>query len=254
MTLAACMSLVERGDPERFLATLSAPISAQSILFPLYAFNLEVARAPWITDEPQIAEIRLQWWRDTLREIAEGQSVRRHEVATPLASVISPAIARELDNLVVARRWEIYSEPFLNQLAFDTFLDQTSGTLMWAASCCLGKADEAVIRDLGYAQGLANFFRAVPELISRGRSPLISDRSEYLQHLAHIGVDRLSRARALRYRVSKPVIPALFTAWETGTILRQVVREPRSVIAGRLGQGFVIKRLSLFARMVTGRW
>ena len=45
---SACAALVERGDPGRFRATMAAPLAARRVLFPLYAFNLEVARAPWV--------------------------------------------------------------------------------------------------------------------------------------------------------------------------------------------------------------
>ena len=44
MTLNACAELVRQGDPDRFLATMAAPPEARAKLFPLYAFNLEVAR------------------------------------------------------------------------------------------------------------------------------------------------------------------------------------------------------------------
>ena len=51
---------------------MAAPVEARRVLFPLYAFNVEVARAPWVTSEPMIGEMRLQWWRDALEEIARG--------------------------------------------------------------------------------------------------------------------------------------------------------------------------------------
>ena len=60
MSLQACAELVERGDPDRFLATMAAPVALRATLFPLYAFNVEIARAPWVTQEPMIAEMRLQ--------------------------------------------------------------------------------------------------------------------------------------------------------------------------------------------------
>ncbi|MGR3618044.1 MAG: squalene/phytoene synthase family protein, partial [Roseovarius sp.] len=72
MTLQACADLVRRGDPDRFLATMAAPPPARRILFPLYAFNLEVARAPWMVSEPMIAEMRLQFWRDVVEEMGQG--------------------------------------------------------------------------------------------------------------------------------------------------------------------------------------
>ena len=78
--LTACARIVEKGDPARFKAVMAAPPKARDALFPLYAFNVEVARAPWVSAEPGIAEIRLHWWIDALGEIAAGGMVRRHEV------------------------------------------------------------------------------------------------------------------------------------------------------------------------------
>jgi phytoene/squalene synthetase len=68
--LEACAALVERSDPDRFRVAMAAPPAAREVLFPLYAFNLEVARAPWATREPMLAEMRLQWWRDQVEAAA----------------------------------------------------------------------------------------------------------------------------------------------------------------------------------------
>ena len=104
MSLDACAAIVERGDPDRFLATMAAPPAAREVLFPLYAFNIEVARAPVVTNEPEIAAIRLAWWREALDEIASGGPVRRHEVVVPLAQALRPGQAEALDDLVLARQ------------------------------------------------------------------------------------------------------------------------------------------------------
>ena len=68
----ACAALVERADPDRFTATMAAPPVARGPLWVLYAFNVEVARAPWASKEPMIAEMRLQWWRDVVENAASG--------------------------------------------------------------------------------------------------------------------------------------------------------------------------------------
>ena len=47
----ACAALVHRADPDRFMAVMAAPVPARPLLFPLYALNVEVARAPWVTQE-----------------------------------------------------------------------------------------------------------------------------------------------------------------------------------------------------------
>ncbi|NHX28333.1 squalene/phytoene synthase family protein, partial [Escherichia coli] len=159
--------MVERGDPDRFAATMAAPPAARAVLFPLYAFNIEVARAPWVASEPMIAEMRLQWWRDALEEIASGGPVRRHEVVTPLDDVLDAEGARLLDGLAAARRWECYRDPFEDEADFDRYIDATSGHLVWTAARLLGARDEAPLRDYAYATGVANWLRAIPELESR---------------------------------------------------------------------------------------
>ncbi|MFM2390434.1 MAG: hypothetical protein RLZZ437_1989, partial [Pseudomonadota bacterium] len=99
MTVDACAAIVQRGDPDRFAAVMAAPRQARAPLLVLYAFNLEVARAPWVAKEPMIAEMRLQWWRDVL----EGPR-RAHEVAGPLHDLIAEkGLAVDvLDRLVAA--------------------------------------------------------------------------------------------------------------------------------------------------------
>ena len=250
--IAACAALVQKGDPDRFLATMAAPPPARAVLFPLYAFNLEVARAPWVTQEPLIAEMRLQWWRDALAEIAQGGPVRRHEVTTPLARAISTASAAVLDRCVAARRWDIHSDPFDDQSDFDAHIDATSGTLMWVAASTLGEADEAAVRAIGYAQGVANWLRAVPALEARGRIPLVDGTPAGVRALAQAALGRLDGAD--RAAISPAARPALLAAWEARAILTRAARDPAAVAQARLGQSPARKRLSLMLKAATGRW
>ncbi len=252
--ITPCARAVERGDPDRFLAVMAAPPPARAKLFPLYAFNLEVARAPWLTQETMIAEMRLQWWRDALAEIAAGQPVRPHEVTTPLAAAITPAIARALDALIEARRWDIYRDPFGDEAAFTAHLDATSGTLLWAAAASLGPADEATCRDAGYALGLANWFRAIPDLQARGRIPLVDGTPKTVARLARDGLARLARARARRGTISKPAAPAMLACWDTGAILTRAAHDPAAVAEGRLGRSPARTRLALMLRAASGVW
>ena len=68
MSDAEVARLVERGDPERWRTAMTAP-PRRAGLMALYAFNLEIARAPWVASEPMLAEIRLRWWRDALADL-----------------------------------------------------------------------------------------------------------------------------------------------------------------------------------------
>ena len=227
--LTACAQLVERGDPDRFAATMAAPVRARAVLFPLYAFNLEVARAPWLTQESMIAEMRLQWWRDALEEIRAGGLVRRHEVVTPLAHVLDADSAERLDRLVGARRWDIYRDAFEDEAHFTRYLEETSGELVLAAGRALGEMPEDVALDAGYAAGLAQFLRAVPELEAKGRVPLVDGRPEAVVALAKEGLARLDRARARLVEVDTPARAALLAGWQAGPLLKQAVQAPQRV-------------------------
>ncbi|WP_120635522.1 squalene/phytoene synthase family protein [Ruegeria sp. EL01] len=250
----ACAALVHKADPDRFLAAMAAPVAARAVLFPIYALNVEVARAPWVTQEAMIAEMRLQWWRDALQEITQGPTVRRHEVVTPLSRVLSPHLAEKLDEYVAVRRWDIYRDPFEDQAHFDAYIDHSSGTLLVAAAQALGAADEEVVRDFGYGAGVANWFRAIPDLEARGRIPLLDGTSAGVKQLAESALDRIEKARSNRAAVSDQARPALYVGWQAEWILKHVIAQPERVAAGALTQGEMRRRLSLMWTAASGRW
>lgn len=252
--IIACARLVERGDPLRFRSVMAAPLDVRPPLFALYAFNLEISRAPWVSKEPAIAEIRLKWWHDALEEIVIDQSFRRHEVVSPLATILSPISARGLIRLIIARRWDIYSEPFENTAAFENYINDTSTTLLAAAAHTLGDAEKKVVMDFGYAMGLARFLQAVPRLINAGRHPVISLCEAYLTALAEKGLARLQKARSNRTAVSKKAGFAFMAGWQTGSILNSVRQYPGSVKTGLRQHSTVLNSISLSARALTGLW
>ena len=249
--LAACADLVRRADPERFMAAMAAPVAARRMLFPLYAFNAEVARAPWVTQEPMIAQMRLQWWRDALEEIRAGGPVRRHMVATPLADVLDAEAAGLLDDLILARHKDLETRPFEDEAALDAYLTQTAGHLMWVAARALGAAARAPVLAAGHAHGLGKWLRAVPLLEQAGRMPLPDGRPETVAALAARGRARLAEARALG--LPPEARPALLPAWQTEAILRRAQAAPGRVAAGRLEPAPLRSRLSLMLCAATGR-
>ncbi|WP_428925456.1 squalene/phytoene synthase family protein [Marinibacterium sp. SX1] len=251
--VTACADLLRKGDPDRFLAVMAAPPQARAVLFPIYAMNVEVSRAPWVTAEPMIAEMRLQWWRDVLGEIAAGGPVRKHQVTTPLGRVLSADRAAKLDEYVAVRRWDIYKDPFEDEPHMQAYLDHSAGALLWAAAASLGEAPEAPLRDLGWAAGLASWFRAVPELEARGHVPLLDGTPGGVRRLAEQGLDRLSDARRGLGAVSPEARPAVLAAWQAGPLLARVRRDPGRVARGELALSEAGKRGRLLLASVTGR-
>ncbi len=257
MSVAACADLVRRGDPDRFLAAMAAPVAARGLLFPLYAFNLEVARAPWVTAEPLIAEMRLQWWRDALAEIGSGAEPRAHEVVRPLAAVIGKGVPVSLlAGMIDARRWDIARESFAGTEALVAHLDATGGGLMWAAALALGAPPgaEAPVCALARAAALAGWLRAAPALEAAGLQPLPDPDPAAVAGLARRGLGWIAEARRLRSHGPPAVRPALYPAWLAGPVLRRAVARPERVAAGALGPSDFARRGRLLWQVVTGRW
>ncbi len=169
--LSAAAALVRRHDPDRFLATLFAPAAARETLFVLYAFNHEIARAPEIASQPELALIRLSWWR----EVVEGVP-HRHEIAAPLALLIAAGRLERapLITLIEARENEVVPD-FPTFSAWRAHLFAGAGGLAVAAGRVLGVDAEPALTRFGAAYGAAGLLRSVPFQARLGRVLLPAD-------------------------------------------------------------------------------
>lgn len=77
---------LKRTDEDRWLATRYAPREGRERLVALYLLNQELQRTLH-TSEPMLGKIRLQWWRETIDQIAGPGPVRRHDLAEELARI-----------------------------------------------------------------------------------------------------------------------------------------------------------------------
>lgn len=77
---------LQRTDENRWLATRYAPADAREILVAVYLLNQELQRALH-TKEAMLGKIRVQWWRETIEQVAGLAPVRRHDLAEELARV-----------------------------------------------------------------------------------------------------------------------------------------------------------------------
>jgi len=256
MSIDACARLVQQGDPDRFLSAMTAPPNTRGALMVLYAFNLELARAPWVTSEPVIAEMRLQFWADTLDNINTGKPAPAHEVAAPLVT-----LQREkslplglLQQMVAARRFDIYTAPQPSLAAQTGYIDQTAGHLMWLASMALGAkpADQAQVQSIGHAAGLAALLRAYPALAATGRQPLLDPSPQGIAQLARDGLARLKSAS--KPPTAKHIAPALRAGWLSKTILTRAEKDPQAVLQDRLAPSEFTRRRSLIIKVATGGW
>jgi len=250
----ACAEVVERGDPDRFMAAMAAPAQARKILFPVYAFNIEISRVPWVTNEPVIAQMRLQFWRDILDEIAQGKTPKTHDIVTPLSGFLDAKSVKFLDQLIEARYWDIQRDPFDNMDDFNRYIEKTAGNLMLVTARALGRAEENTVMDFAYAAGVANWLRAIPALEAAGRRPLPNGRPDAVREFAENALKRLKNARKNSAGISREARAALLSGWQAEGLLKQAISAPHRVAEGRLGLSEFSRRFSLLFKAGTGRF
>ena len=181
---AAVRTIARDGDPDRYVSTLFAPRACREPLFALYAFNVELARIGEQVNEPQLGEIRLQWWRDALDRAGAGE-MTGHPVADALGRAVRECdlSRRSLADLIDARRFDLAAKIMPYADALDDYLAKTAGALfrlaseigMAGARAAEPPALEQAVRAAGIAYGLTGLMRALPVHARRGRIDLPED-------------------------------------------------------------------------------
>ncbi len=167
-----CADLVKRDDHDRFLTVLHARARDRAGLMALYAFGIEVAKTRESVSEPALGEIRLEWWRETVEGIFDGEC-REHPVAQALAELCDQGGVerRWLDSLINAREVDLYDEQPEDLEDLERYAEATSGRLQAIAALCLGGGDVGMQagRQVGTAWGLVGLMRAIPHHFAQDR-------------------------------------------------------------------------------------
>ncbi len=249
-SIVYCRTLIARADRDRYLSSLLAPGEQQPDLWAIYAFNTEIASIRDSVSEPQLGEIRLQWWRDAIAAVYSGGSTADHPVMQALAPVIARTALPQhaFANMIEARRFDLYDDPMLTMNDLEGYLGETSSMLMqMAARILAGEAAHDLAEVSGYAgvaYGLTGLMRALPVHCARGQcympldvlarcelttSDLLSRRASasidlLLSKLRHKAGSRLAEARAMHARVPPAALPAYWPASLVDVYLKRLAR------------------------------
>jgi phytoene synthase len=169
---AICETTVRRVDPDRYFSTLFAPAGKRPLLYALYAFNHEIARANEPGRESAIGEIRLQWWREAVDD-ARAHRQLAHPVAVGLSEVLSRTCLEStaLGTLIDAREKELSIVPFATLASMEAHAEATSSVLMQMAAGLLdvSRGPVELTREAGIAYGLTGILRSLPFHAARGK-------------------------------------------------------------------------------------
>jgi len=121
---------IRQYDRDRFIASLFLPPPKREAVFALLAWNLEVARIRETVTEQMVGFIRLQWWREAMEALQQGE-VRQHEVLEALAPLAEEGKFKpaHVEALLQAREQDFSEEPPKDMAALQTYLHGTSTAL-----------------------------------------------------------------------------------------------------------------------------
>ena len=247
-------NLVRTYDRDRYLSALLAPESARPHLMALYAFNAEISRIASQVSEPQLAEIRLQWWLDTLDSIYFGDP-QAHPVAKALGAAIKvgdiPKFA--LQRLAKAHQIDFYSDPLSSLHDLEAHLGETESSLIKMAAMILNHDAALECNEAaglaGVAYGLMRVINHLPEarklkqnlipddmLVARqiARDGFYRDEHEagalvLLADLRNHAAQRLSEARSKAWTVKAEVHPAFLHLALTGAYIAKAATKGAAV-------------------------
>jgi 15-cis-phytoene synthase len=118
--------------------------------------------------------MRLQFWVDFLENKSRGE-IEAHPVASALVDTVVRYGIRPhpLADLLEARRFDLYDEPFGTLAELENYADKTSSVLIDLAARILNNGNDAGIAELakhaGIAYSVAGLLRAVPLHAARGQ-------------------------------------------------------------------------------------
>ena len=242
----ACAELVQTGDADRFLSAMTGSPDERAVLFPLYAFNLEIARAPFMSAEPMVGLVRLQFWRD----VVEGKTTAAHDVAGPVTDLIAreQLSAPHLVAMIDARESDIEGIGRQSADAVTAYARGTSGAMMMASDNVA--PEQAALSDLGTASGLANWLLSQPDLARAGRGHIMPS-DEMIAVLADEGLGLLAQARA---DLPRKGTAAMRSAWRAKSVLTRAKIQPDLVRDGGLGGSDFARKGRLVWLGLSGGW
>lgn len=164
--IAFCTAEVRRHDNDRYLSALFAPSHARDSLMALYALNVELSRVSEMVRDPNVGEMRLQWWRDGIHAIYGEQVVTRPVLRALIGTNVVERVPQTLlHQMIDARAHDLYGTPLPDIDALCNYGVATAGSLIEAALYLLDADDHNTVkvgRELGIAWAISGLIRAIP--------------------------------------------------------------------------------------------
>ena len=286
--LSYCAEEVRRQDWERFICALFAPLAAREPLFALLAFNQEIAKTRESVSEPILGEMRLQWWRDALDRVYEGEPdgpQTGHYVLDALTDAIrTHHLPREsFDMLIDGRSRDLDPEPMRDVGALTNYAEATSGQLNLLMLEILGvsrrempDAERSSIRSaalgLGTAWALVGQLRVIPQRMPAGPCFLPADLlteagldplggwgdgaadalAAPVSVVAELAGEQFQQARSVARKMHRDFLPAMLPAVLASVYLKRLRRAANNPFDRRVEAGRLHRQLRVTVSALRG--
>jgi len=154
-----CLDLLARHDEDLFLSLRYALPGDRERLAALFALQAELRRVPHLVSEPQLGEIRLQWWREAVANVAAGGGGRGHPVVGALkaSGAVTTRAAALIERMIEARARMLYAPEFSSLEDLADYLAEAEAPLAALAAGDDADCPEEELIAAGKAYALARF-------------------------------------------------------------------------------------------------
>ncbi len=214
-----CRDLLREHDYPRYIASLYLDEELRQAAFALFAFDVEISRIASQVSEPMPGEIRIQWWRDTLR--SNEQDVG-HPVAVALKFIINKyqLPLDKFDAILNAHIFDLYHDAMKTREDLETYLGETQSFLLQLLCTVDGAKPDTNLADAcghsGVLIGTVKLLKALPYHYHRQQSYFPSELSDHGQmdiksqsKISHDWLDDICRYGDQHYNLATAAIDKL---------------------------------------------
>ncbi|KAF9013285.1 isoprenoid synthase domain-containing protein [Cyathus striatus] len=168
-----CRDLVRKHDYESYMISHFYPKEYQDAYFAIKAFSVELATVQDHVSNTMIAKMRMQFWRDTIKDIQNGRPPR-HPISLALHQACQQfhLPSYHLKRVVDARDAELHTPTHLTVDSLTAHAESTSSTVLYLLLSLLSLPSSTLSHaasHLGVAQTFTTLLRALPFHAKNGR-------------------------------------------------------------------------------------
>ncbi len=158
------------GDRDRYFSALLAAEPERAWMMALAGFNGDLRRVADTLSEPQLAQIRLQWWRETLDRLKTGEPAGA-PIADALAAGVDdrPQAIRLLKGILDARQFDVLGGAMADEAELAAYLRKSEGALYSLAADQQAASARSIGDEVGLACGLSRIACGFSRDLARGR-------------------------------------------------------------------------------------